>query len=332
MVDAPLRGHPGLSAALAALLARGGARSAQVLDGRTSAVVAAAGPDLPCDVAGLAAATGWVARAAVADGGLADLVVTTGGGVHLLRSVGPSGGIVHVRFDHGRGDLAAVRALLAEPGFRAAAEAGLHRPAPPAVVAPSPSQVRVPVQGRGPGAVPALATVRAARTPPDPAGPESRPEPDPRPQPGPKPEPGPRPGLEAVSELDTVSEQDTAGPQPGGVPGAVKIPVPRGASTGMLAALALEAAVPARPVAGAAAPVPGHVVPRDSLTPPFPMPVMLPLPRRVAARPDPPSGVAPGAAPRAALGVVLGTALPEPSWSRDTHTLQRVLTGLRRLG
>jgi hypothetical protein len=257
MVDAPPRGHPELSAALAALL-RGGARSAEVLDARTSAVVAAAGPDGPRDAAIMVALAGRALRAAVAEGGLTDLVLTTSAGVHLLWPVEAAGAIVHVRLDHGQegghDGVAAVRATLTGPEFGALVLAALHRPAPPAAVAP--------------------------------AGPRPRPSPVPRPL-GPSARP---PGLSP--------------PHPGSAPEEAPAREPGSSSTGALAVLALDAAVPERPDAAS------RDTARDTPTPPYPMPVVRQLPRR---------------GPRSA-----GT-WHEPSWAEDVHTMQRVLSGLRRL-
>src|SRR5919206_820228 len=123
--------HPGLGAALAAVLTRTGARVARLLDARTSAVMATAGPDAARDP-GVAVLAGWAVHAAASEGGLTNLVLVSGDAVHLLQPVEPAGPLVHLRFDLAHADLAAARAVVAGPDFRAAVRAALHRPGPPA--------------------------------------------------------------------------------------------------------------------------------------------------------------------------------------------------------
>ncbi|QJY48369.1 hypothetical protein [Pseudonocardia broussonetiae] len=106
-----------LDADLATLLARAGARTVRVVDGRAGSVVAeagdaASGPDDPAAVAGLL-------REAVAlgEGGLDDVLVTTDRSLHVLRPAPVAGVFVHLRLDLGADPVRARRAL-ADPALQ----------------------------------------------------------------------------------------------------------------------------------------------------------------------------------------------------------------------
>lgn len=166
-----------LADALAGLLARAGARTVRVVDGRTGTVVGIAGeapgPDVPALVAALL-------REALplGAGGSDDVTLVTGRGVHVLRTGPVTGVFVHLQLDPGA-DVARARSALADPGVRDAVRQA---------VAP------VPTRSPTPAAVSACAPTVGPR--PDgsaPARPGGHPSPDPRP-PAPRAASGSTPG------------------------------------------------------------------------------------------------------------------------------------------
>lgn len=139
-----------LDAVVGELVARSGAQAARLVDARTGAVLSSAGSVAGAEVATLVRLAREVAP--MAGGGVADLVLTTGDAVHVLRPLPRA--FLHLRIDPG-GDVSTARRELASPALRRA----LDRVLVPASI-PGP---RTPVDG------PALAALAAlgapARTP-----------------------------------------------------------------------------------------------------------------------------------------------------------------------
>jgi hypothetical protein len=111
------------------VLARSGARTVRVVDGRTRAVVAMVGDATDDDVAAFAQLMGVAAMAAAGDGGLDDVVVGTRDAVHVLRRADAMGSVLHVRLDR-PGNVVEARSALASPAVLDAVRSVLPRPSP----------------------------------------------------------------------------------------------------------------------------------------------------------------------------------------------------------
>lgn len=153
-----------LDAVLGEVLARTGARTVRVVDGRTRAVVAMAGVDAGDDIVSFAQLTALAALASAADGGLDDVVVGARDAVHVLRKADAMGSVVHVRLDHTGGDVAAARSALASPTVLDAVRTVLPRPSPHPVApharhSSDPTPVLPRPATSGPGRQPALSAL-----------------------------------------------------------------------------------------------------------------------------------------------------------------------------
>jgi hypothetical protein len=325
---------PPLADRLTGLLRAAGASAARAVDTRGGAVLAEAGLAGGDDVAALV----QLAHAALAAGRahgewLEDVVLTLGRTVHVLRECGAGAVVLHARLDPARGDVAALRAALADaelhraaqaaapalapagtgpaPGFRAgdtgarSVVPGLgapnplpHAPAAPARIRPGPD---APV---GLASVPApLRPAPAVRPGPPPSGPVA---------PGAPPQPVPA-SPATVPQMRPVVPGPPMTPDRGPAPAPPALPRPRPSPV----PVARRDQEPALAVVDGGLPVHGTGALAVLALPP-----VAGLPRRRPLVPAPP---APRAAPPA------GPPVLHQAWASDTATMHRILDGLHRL-
>ncbi|WP_143517271.1 hypothetical protein [Pseudonocardia sp. MH-G8] len=327
---------PPLADRLTGLLRAAGASAARAVDTRGGAVLAEAGLAGGDDVAALVQLAHSALAAGRAHGEwLEDVVLTLGRTVHVLRECGAGAVVLHARLDPARGDVAVLRAALAEAALHRAAQAATPAPAPTGT-GPAPS---VRAEGRagdtgersavpGLGAPNPLPHARAApariRPGPDaPVGLASVPaplRPAPAARPGPPPAgpvaPGAPPQPVSASTATVpqmrpvVPGQPTApdrGPAPPALPRPRPSPVPVARRDQEPALAAVDGGLP---------------VHRTGALAVLALPPVAGLPRRRPLVPAPP-------APHAETPA--GPPVLQQAWASDTATMHRILDGLHRL-